>query len=305
MFEHSNSRMMLICRHSGATWLLALAIGMSGCTSSDTRRDSGASTPVSRLAGRYFGVAHSEGGDDANFLRLDGNGSGAIYDGLHWIKICRWNADSAGRVSFRSAPYFEMVYAFDGAGASDSVRGRLDLLERGTTSRWNKDISFHRLDSADKTPRLLGVPGGVYSDVTYVEEAGDLVGTEVFVGSVRDSLKFTVQWFEGSPGEIFIPSRMSVSGDTVRFRIGKPGADGTDGGYVFSQQSVETLPEAHKPGKAAEPVQKLPRTKSIAEFYKGETEGTCTQAVDSVEPSVKDTTRPNRRTMFHRPLPIR
>jgi hypothetical protein len=255
-------------------WLLLLASGMAGCTQSDSRGAPRAADLVARTAGRYFGITHTEDGNVAEFLRLEADGSGAIYDGVGWAEICQWKADSGGRVSFRSAPHFGIIFSFDGSVINETIRGRMDLLEDGTKPRWNKVVTFQRLDSADKTPQLVGGSGGLYSDVRYIEEAGDLVGTKVFIGSVRDSLKIAVQFFEGSPGQVQTPEKLSLTSDTVWFRFGEPGHDGMDYAVVLTPGAVELSSPDFRRGTDAGS-NKLPRTQSIAGFYQGKTRGTC------------------------------
>lgn len=271
-----------------AAWSLVLALTAAGCTQSDKRAEARAVDPLARTAGRYFGIAHTENGNVADFLRLEADGSGALYDGVGWAEICRWEADSAGRVSFRSAPHFGIVFSFEGTATNDTIHGRMDLLEYVSKPRWNEVVTFHRLDSTDKTARFLGGSGGLYSDVSYVEEAGDLVGTKVFVGTVRDSLKLAVQFFEGSPGEVRTPRILSLSSDTLRFRIGEPAPDAADYVLVFTQQGVELWPADSKrdtsPGAF-----RIPRSKSIAEFYQENTRGTCADS-GGVTKSSADTT---------------
>jgi hypothetical protein len=251
----------------------------AGCAQSDTHGERRAADPLARTAGRYFGIAHTEDGNVVEFLRLEADGSGAIYDGAGWGEICQWKADSSGRVSFRSAPHYGIVFSFDGSATNDTLRGRIVILENGSRPRWNELVTFQRLDSTDRTLQLLGGAGGLYSDVSYIEDAGDLVGTKVFIGTARDSLKIAVQFFQGEPGQVRSPGKLSHTPDTVRFRFGEPGDDGADYTLAFAQRAVELWTADYKRDTAVGSDKLLPRTKSTAEFYQEETRGSCADSV--------------------------
>ena len=45
---------------------------------------------------------------------------------------------------------------------------------------------------------------GTFSDLRYVEESGDLVGTEIRIAAAGDGYQAVVQFAEGSPGELTI-----------------------------------------------------------------------------------------------------
>lgn len=227
------------------------------------------------LAGRYFGVARTEHRDNAEIVKLDADGSGALYSDQRWTKICQWKTDGGGHVSFQTAKNYGMFYAFSGTATDDTVRGNLGFMEGPSTVRSQMDVTFYPLDTADATTRLLGVPAGLYSDVHFVEEAGDMVGTEIFIGTVRGALKVAVAFVEGSRSNLFVPHEISVSADTLRFRTGVPGGQGQDFTAVFALRAVELWPADLKGGTAGLEVEQLPRMYSTTAFFQQEAEGKC------------------------------
>jgi hypothetical protein len=137
------------------------------------------------------------------------------------------------------------------------------------------EVTFQPLDTSDATARILGVSGGLFSNVHYVEEAGDVVGTEIFIGTVRGALKLAVAFVEGSPTIPFVPREFSVSADTLRFRTGASQTDGQNFTAVFSQREVQLWPADLKAGPAGLQVERLPRSHSIDDFFQQKADGKC------------------------------
>jgi len=62
---------------------------------------------------------------------------------------------------------------------------------------------------------------GIYSNLQYIEEAGDLLGTELFIVSGPNGYEVVVQVAEGVPGPILtVP--VVVTGTHVRFIVPRP-----------------------------------------------------------------------------------
>jgi hypothetical protein len=226
------------------------------------------------LAGRYFGIARTEHGDYAEFLKLEAGGTGALYSAQQWTKVCQWKIGD-GVVSFQTAEDYGMFHTFAGAVAHDTIRGSLRFIEDTSRVRSQMEVTFQPLDTSDATARILGVPGGLFSNVHYVEEAGDVVGTEIFIGTVRGALKLAVAFVEGAPTIPFVPREFSVSADTLRFQTGASQTDGQKFTAVFSQREVELWPADLKAGPAGLQVERLPKSHSIDDFFQQKAEGKC------------------------------
>jgi hypothetical protein len=63
---------------------------------------------------------------------------------------------------------------------------------------------------------------GIYSDLHYIEEAGDLLGTELKIVKVGDRYKGSLVIAEGEPSKE-IPVDIKVSGAQIRFSIPEEG----------------------------------------------------------------------------------
>jgi hypothetical protein len=59
---------------------------------------------------------------------------------------------------------------------------------------------------------------GIYSDLRYIEEAGDLLGTEIRISRSHGRYNASVQVAEGAPGEV-ITVPVKVDGDKVSFTL--------------------------------------------------------------------------------------
>ena len=94
---------------------------------------------------------------------------------------------------------------------------------------------------------------GVFSDLHWVEEAGDLVGTEVFLFRGRDGYWALLQLAEGAPAD---PSLVSatVSGTAVEFPFPAFGPKA-----VFKGQVTTTRLEGAVTGGSAPVTISLPR----------------------------------------------
>ena len=55
----------------------------------------------------------------------------------------------------------------------------------------------------------------------YIEEAGDNVGEELFVGSISGHRTVALMVAEGEPGLPKIGSNLQEAKDTIRFQIGR------------------------------------------------------------------------------------
>lgn len=71
--------------------------------------------------------------------------------------------------------------------------------------------------SAQQRPHVTGF----FTDMEYIREAGDVVGTEVWIVYARGAYWATVQMAEGSPGPpVVVP--VDVSGSKVKFTVREP-----------------------------------------------------------------------------------
>jgi hypothetical protein len=74
------------------------------------------------------------------------------------------------------------------------------------------------LDAAEKKIRITGI----YSDLTYSQEGGDLLGTEIFLVSAQEHgyFAFVQSWAGGTTPPVVVP--VQVDGDKVTFAVPAP-----------------------------------------------------------------------------------
>jgi hypothetical protein len=157
------------------------------------------------------------------FLKLDTKtGSGSLYSGPGTIDLEGVRFDEAGQLVFHSPPaQGDVVYEFDGSVENNGIRGRIHTHaaseQEGTDSVVN--IEFQRVSSTDNTGTGIGDYGSVYSNIEYVAEAGDVVGTELVLLPTPEGLGGCMTVCEGEPAGPYALINAQVSGKTVRFTI--------------------------------------------------------------------------------------
>ena len=197
--------------------IVLLLLGCSGRTAESVRDTTAIPSRVTQVQplarGNFLGTFTIAKADYGAYLRVRDSIS-AFYDGLRWIRICELTQSDTA-VSFRTAPMFGRVFVFRGMGQGTELSGRIQGLGDSVA------VVFHRLD--DKNPSELDgrEKNGFYSDLQYIEEAGDNVGEELFVGSISGHRTVALMVAEGEPGLPKIGSNLQEAKDTIRFQIGR------------------------------------------------------------------------------------
>lgn len=166
----------------------------------------------------YLGVISRDDADYGEYLRLDGLGSGAMYDGPRWVRVCGLTRHDS-TVSFTTAEMYGGVTVFEGVSDGDSLRGELIYRPaRGPTRSWGR-VVFRPLDDSLSSHRSLDPRYGFYSDRRYIERAGDNVGAELLLASTAGNLTVALAIFEGTVTSPFVGFNAVEIKDTVRFEI--------------------------------------------------------------------------------------
>ncbi len=108
---------------------------------------------------------------------------------------------------------------------NEAIHSRVAM--RLMTSRSATILALILLLASGGTAQKKARVTGFYSDMHYIEEAGDVIGTEVWIVYARGSYWATVQVAEGAPEPpVVVPVR--VSGQRVSFSVTEPvvGPDG-------------------------------------------------------------------------------
>ena len=86
---------------------------------------------------------------------------------------------------------------------------------------------------------------GIYSDMRYIDEAGDVVGTEVFVVYSAEGYYAVIQVAEGKPS---VPTVVPMTVDGARVSFSLPGEQG--GGLFRGQVTDSSLSGRFADGRA-------------------------------------------------------
>jgi hypothetical protein len=244
--------------------VVVLLLGCSGGTA-ESGRDTAAIpsrvTQIQALArGNYLGTFTIANTEYGAYLRVRDSIS-AFYDGLRWIRICELTQNGTA-VSFRTAPMFERVFVFRGTAQGPELSGRIKGLGDSVA------VVFHRLD--DKNPSELDgrEKNGFYSDLRYIEEAGDNVGEELFVGSIAGHRTVALMVAEGAAGLPRIGLNLQEVKDTISFATVRDTA--LRAAAVFRDSGV-VLSIPYDDG----PPPRLKKLFSLQGFYDQPAEGEC------------------------------
>jgi hypothetical protein len=109
---------------------------------------------------------------------------------------------------------YERVFEFHGTGHGNELSGRIKGLGDSVY------VAFHRLDDSNQAKLEGSDKNGFYSDLKYIEEAGDNVGEELFVGSLGGRRTVALMVAEGEPGLPQIGFNLREVKDTIRFASG-------------------------------------------------------------------------------------
>ena len=176
---------------------------------------------------------------------------GAIYGSPRLLRICALRIASDGAVAFSTAEDFgpgRGARSFEGRFEADGLRGRLRVFGRDFG-----EVAFDRFGEApDSLHRLTGF----YSNIVLVEQAGDLVGSEVIIAADGD--------------EVRVMYDVSFAKDTLRFDIIE--LDGSTRRLVgILRDSGLRLFRESRP----EASETLPKRFTLEEFFGQERHGEC------------------------------
>lgn len=210
-------------------------------------------------SGNYLGRFTTEDGEKGVYLRLK-DSSSALYDGLRWIRICG-PVDNDTLVSFATARMFNRVFTFRGTPQSGEIRGQL----RGFADSLN--LVFRAFDESGAPTARSREKSGFYSNLNYIEEAGDNVGQELLVGTISGQPTVAFMMAEGSASLPQIGFNIRESHDTLRFDVSRD-TTAPRISAVFRDSAVTvSLSDGER--------SRLPKVFSLAAFYDQPAEGVC------------------------------
>lgn len=163
------------------------------------------------IVGFYFGYSDVQAGRIGWFVQLDSRtASGKIYLPPQVLPVRNLIVTQDGKISFQ----FE---------DNNQVRfdGHIDAEITGEFSYSNgRSFETHlsRIDEKWLTDKYAGF-AGLYSNVRFVAEAGDLVGEELLLFPQSDGLGGILTTYEGVPGNISALTNVQTSNGAITFEV--------------------------------------------------------------------------------------
>jgi hypothetical protein len=213
---------MLLFRMGSIELLLLAALGCGGTQDRlpehqrvSSRALGPENHPAQELSGLYYG-REANGWASLLYFRPDSM-AGVAYDPAGLVQLCDV-VDSAGKVSFRMAPIGDSEIHFQGElSSSGRLIGETRTRTKGSSRRGEQSaIQLDRLQEAlpfERTPRRDS--SGVFSNVVYSDEGGDLNGAELVL------VRVDIRWYglfteyEGSPQGPYTARLTHARADTL------------------------------------------------------------------------------------------
>jgi hypothetical protein len=173
------------------------------------------------LDGFYFGTSKGELGERAWFLQLDfRTHRGQLHMPPGNLELRHVKISEPDRITFRSATDIgDLIYQFEGHLRTNGIVGRFDLSRAtpgGEKVFATAPVVLEKVDLPSNNWRRDIT--GVYSNVEYNSEGGDLTGEELILFWSRNKLRgvFTPYESDMSP---YATVDVVLSGTNLRFRV--------------------------------------------------------------------------------------
>lgn len=209
----------------------------------------------SHMKGLYFGESNEQKGRRAWFFYFDPEkGKGSLYMPPNNLEL-HMKTISSDQITFRSETALGgIIYSFDGQFISNSIRGNLYIKRIRPSAKENvsrTSITLRKLD-AHTSNKGGGVNiSGLYSNVKYNEEGGDVVGEELILIPSEEGFEgiFTSLSNEMIP---YLITNIVQSGNALQFDVCTGSGEETYRGTLLPQKvmlkrdDVNTNPDAEQ-----------------------------------------------------------
>jgi hypothetical protein len=194
------------------------------------------------LEGIYFGTSENRLGHRAWLLRLNSvTGEGTLYMPPDNLKLLEVKLSSTGKLTFRSdATLGEMIYLFDGQVTSNGIRGTFHFTQNQSPinkKTGSAEVVLQKLETQSLSKERAEGISGLYSNVKYNEEGGDLVGEDLIFIPLKKGLAAILVSYEN---EMLPYAAVSIlrSGNEIRFEIHTEAGVETYVGSVSTEKIV-------------------------------------------------------------------
>ncbi len=163
------------------------------------------------ISGLYFGSFESEYGNLAWLLEFK-NGHAKLYVPPNNLDIRNLELKPEGSISFETEKGLgDLHYKFSGQIINDSLEGTIDLF---SLRPFKANVTLRRIDTNRlKQPEFYGL----FSNVEYIEESGDLVGDELIILPISNDLFGIYTSYEN--GMISYATKIKRDGNSIKLNI--------------------------------------------------------------------------------------
>jgi hypothetical protein len=189
-------------------------ISIVSCADSQSSTPARADSPIAtarQLSGWFLGYSDAPAGRISWFLKLDSQtASGDIYLAPQVLALRKVSLTQDGKVSFEFGDKGEA--RFEGH-ISTGVTGKF-YYSNGQTFETHLTRIDERWLSGENAAFA-----GVYSNVKFVPDAGDLVGEELLLIPLTSGFGGSLIFYEGVPGNIYALTDVESKNGTISFAI--------------------------------------------------------------------------------------
>ncbi len=213
------------------------------------------------IEGLYFGVSDNQLGRRAWLLRLK-KGEGILYMPPNNLAIPQVEISPTGHINFQSnVGLGNVTYSFRGQFTSNTIQGefRLSSVRPSSEKTSSAEVALQRIDLSSLNKKNVA---GLYSNVQYVEEGGDLVGEDLILIPYQEELIGIFTSYENE----MIPYAVNIkqSKNKIKFNIKTDDGEQNFQGLI-SARSIKLWRNDMKADPEAEPMI-LPRKQLLSDI---------------------------------------
>jgi hypothetical protein len=173
------------------------------------------------LSGFYFGSSQSQSDEIAWLLKIDMNPrEGSLYMPPEVLKLSIVKPDQSNNLSFRSnAGFGDAVYEFNGQINQTGIRGTMAQKYPNPASNNTFNVVLNRFDASPLGENRNFKINGMYSNVKYIEDSGDLIGKELIFISTSNGFVGILTSFEGVPTKPYALVDVKLIESNLQFSI--------------------------------------------------------------------------------------
>jgi hypothetical protein len=173
------------------------------------------------ISGFYFGTSQSQSEEIAWFLKIDFESkTGSLYMPPEVLKLSIVKSDETNQFSFRSNTGFgDVIYEFKGEISRTGMRGTIYQIYPDSKNNQTFEVLLQRFTPDSLSGSNDTEINGMYSNVKYIEDSGDLFGKELILISTSDGFVGLFTPFEGVPTTQYALMNIKRNENNLQFSL--------------------------------------------------------------------------------------